>query len=545
MLSSFFFPFLVSLLVTMVLIPPLIKSAKFTGLVDVPDARKIHSSAVPRVGGLALAAGSALSIVLWVPVDRELFAWMLGIGVLLVFGLWDDRCNVNYKYKFLGQFLASFIVIVYGDVAIVRLPFWDDTALPTFVSVPLTLIVLVGITNAINLADGLDGLSGGKTLLILGCLGILAYQCGERNYSLVSFIVIGAIIGFLRFNTHPASVFLGDAGSQILGFSSAVLSLHITQQANPTLSPLVPAILFVLPILDTLSVIIQRLRLGRSPFSADQNHLHHKLLAMGFLHHEAVLLVYVFQAIAVTSAYLLRYESDFLLLVLFVASGAALAALLYSAEHQHWRVRRKQRKSADEGQRSNNLRNMSWPFQTAYYVVAGLISTLFLFGALAPIQVSWDLGFSAVGLIFIALLSLLFEFPLSRIIFRVILYVQCAFTAYFLNTEQLQRFQSYDFLIDVGFVFLALVVILAIRLSKHRRFRLTPLDFLVVFTCLVLPVVSIYFGSSYSFVADFTAKLVILFYASEIICTTTARKPTVLGIGTVGGFFVLSANWLL
>ena len=208
--------------------------------------------------------------------------FLCGIAVILLFGVWDDIRGLDYRLKFLGQITAVLIVVLYGGVVIRFVPLSGLEPLPDYVAIPFTVFALIGITNAVNLADGLDGLAGGITLLSLGMIGILAYPTGDTNVPLAAIAVIGSIVGFLRFNTYPARIFMGDGGSQFLGFSAGVLVVMLTQESNTALSPALTLMILGLPILDTGMVMAQRLHEGRSPFLPDKNHIHHKLLALGF-----------------------------------------------------------------------------------------------------------------------------------------------------------------------------------------------------------------------------------------------------------------------
>ena len=153
--------------------------------------------------------------------------------------------------------------------------------------------MLVGITNAINLSDGLDGLAGGVTFLSLAAIAVLTYIAVDAGFMLLATMsIMGSILGFLRFNTFPARIFMGDGGSQFLGFSAGVLAILLTQSSNTALSPALPLLILGLPILDTLMVMGERIYEGRSPFVADRKHIHHRLLALGFHHYEAVVTIY-------------------------------------------------------------------------------------------------------------------------------------------------------------------------------------------------------------------------------------------------------------
>jgi len=299
---------MLSLFITMVLIPIFKRQAVRLQALDYPSARSVHTHPKPRIGGIAMAAGMLAPVLIWSPNDVFTRSVIIGAGVIVMVGFIDDQRNLNYKLKFAAQLLAASIVIFHGKLTIhslgMLLPSGMD--LPNGLTVLLTLIVIVGVTNAINLSDGLDGLAGGIALLCFSCIAIVAYQSGQYTTALIAATVIGAIFAFLRFNTYPAVIFMGDAGSLLLGFLAVTLALDVSQSSE-TVSPLFPLLLLGFPILDTIRVMIERIAAGRSPFYADRNHFHHKLMALGFLHTEAVVIIYLLQAFLVAFAYLSRY----------------------------------------------------------------------------------------------------------------------------------------------------------------------------------------------------------------------------------------------
>ena len=300
----FFAAFIVALAMTMALIPPLIRFAGKLQLLDQPGDRKVHVAAIPRVGGVAMVLGALLPLLLWVPLDQEVKSLLAGIGILFVFGVLDDRGDLDYRLKFLGQFLAAIVVVGYGGIVIEVVPFFGLDPVSPWFSMPLTVIAIVAVTNSINLADGLDGLAAGTMLLSLAGMGLLAYLADGLDILIVMLAVMGAVVGFLRFNTYPARVFMGDTGSQFLGFAVVTLLIILTQQTNPALNPALPLLLLGVPLFDTAFVIIRRIYYGKSPFVADKNHVHHQLLALNFDHYEAVVIIYLAQALFVVSAVL-------------------------------------------------------------------------------------------------------------------------------------------------------------------------------------------------------------------------------------------------
>ncbi len=332
---------LISLFVTITLIPLFRMAALRLQVVDFPSQRKVHEQPTPKCGGLAMAIGAFVPMLVWLQGDRFLMGVALGAAVLVVFGVADDLRDLPYYMKFAGQATAGLMVILVGGLEIrslgMLLP--NGFLLPHWIALPLTLVVIVGVTNAINLSDGLDGLAGGITLLSFLLIGYLAFRAELVGVAVLSCAAVGAIFGFLRFNTYPASLFMGDAGSQFLGFLAISLSLHITQ-VNEPLSPLLPLIILGFPVLDTMTVMAQRIGEGRSPFVADRNHFHHRLLGLGLFHTEAVTVIYLVQGVLVTAGYLFRFYPDGFLFLFYLAFSALVLAGFVAADRTGWQVRR-------------------------------------------------------------------------------------------------------------------------------------------------------------------------------------------------------------
>ncbi|HBH80185.1 MAG TPA: hypothetical protein DDY39_10195, partial [Nitrospira sp.] len=187
-----------------------------------------------------------------------------------------------------------------------------------WISVPLTLMVIVGVTNAVNLSDGLDGLAGGLSLLSFAGIAYLAFQANESLLALLMVSILGGLLGFLRFNTYPARIFMGDAGSQFLGHYLAVAAILLTDATRTAYSPLLALFLWGVPLLDTAGVMIHRYLQGRSPFIGDRSHVHHRLLASGLSHGQAVTLIYAVHALMVGCAYVLRWQPEWLLVAVYL-----------------------------------------------------------------------------------------------------------------------------------------------------------------------------------------------------------------------------------
>ena len=314
--------FILALCLSTLALPMLIKHAAAWGLLDAPDARKHHVGLVPRVGGLAIAMGTLLSATIWSFGDSAYVGFLLGSLVIVLFGLLDDRNNLDYRLKFAGQIVAALIVVGFG-IRLTVVPFIGAEMISA-VLIPLTVIFLLASTNAFNLLDGLDGLAAGCGILSLAAIGALALTSPEGgSVILIAAAALGGILGFLRYNTHPAIVYMGDAGSQFLGFAIGALAILLIEGSGGQLSPALALPMLGLPVIDTALVMATRIRQGRSPFSPDRNHIHHRLLARGLSHREAVAAIYLAQTMLVASAIILRHQSDLVVLSVYSAQYAS------------------------------------------------------------------------------------------------------------------------------------------------------------------------------------------------------------------------------
>jgi UDP-GlcNAc:undecaprenyl-phosphate/decaprenyl-phosphate GlcNAc-1-phosphate transferase len=518
-------PFIVAMAVAMVCLPTLARLASKWLFVDQPGLRKVHSIPIPRVGGIAMAIGvfaAALLTVKLNPADR----WFLAAAaVLTIFGVLDDRFDLNYRVKLLGQMLAVNIVVLGGDVRIQMIALDDRLALPPWLSLPLTVFFLVGVTNAVNLADGLDGLAGGTTFLCLCAVALLSSVGDPGSSTALALAFAGAVLGFLRFNTFPASVFMGDAGSQLLGFTIGVLGIRATQGAASEISATIPVVLLALPILDTLSVMVQRIGEGRSPFSPDKNHIHHKLLALGFDHHEAVMVIYVVQAVLFVSAYLLRYESDLLILGFVTLFFLGAITVLQSAARYGWRLRGRKAQRSDSPishfvtmvQQPNLLPRISFVF------MAGALGFYALLIVVATARLSSDIRILIVALLAVVLgfLATLRIAPL-RVTEKAVLYVTSTVLVYLdtvvLPTERVTTMLSWG-AISVA----AVATAVRLRLYSDRHFAVTPLDLIVLFMALVVPSLAENYDLPHG-VPLAIAKVVVLFYAIEMLVSRSEQR---------------------
>ncbi len=511
-------PFVLAMVVTMAWVPLLVRLAHQWQILDQPGARKVHSTPIPRIGGVAMAFGVFIAAALTIhlqPADR----WFLAAaGVIVVFGAVDDRFDLNYRIKLAGQILAVGIVVLFGGLRIVDITLVDRVSMPVWLSIPLTVFFLVGVTNAINLADGLDGLAGGTTFLCLCAVALFA-NIGDQGVSTAFALAFaGAVLGFLRFNTYPASVFMGDAGSQLLGFSVGVLSIRATQSAGSEISAAIPVLLLALPILDTLNVMVQRIAEGRSPFSADRNHIHHKLLALGFDHHEAVMVIYAMQAALFVAAYFLRFESDIVILGVVSAFFVGSILAFQIASRTGWRVRSHTPSVADSALARfitilylpNGLPRIS------YWALALGLGTYALLVVFDSATLSSDIRILVVALLAVIVASLIAMrgAPLS-VAEKAILYVTAAILVY-LDAVMLPPERATAPLSWVAIGIAGIATAIRLRLHNDRRFQVTPLDLIVLFMALVVPslpgMLHLPNGTALGI-----AKLLVLFYSIEML----------------------------
>jgi len=391
---------------SMALIPLMIRLAPALGMMDKPDPRKVHLAPIPRVGGVGIVVGALIPLMIWLPWTDLTLSYFLGSLVLLVFGVWDDARELGHYVKFVGQLIAALLVVYYGGLYVTLLPFSGIEPVSEGWGKAFTVFAIVGMINAINHSDGLDGLAGGESVMSLAGISYLAYRAGDVTGLLIAFAAIGGVFGFLRFNSHPARVFMGDGGSQFLGFTLGFLAVYLTQVANPALSPALPALLLGLPIVDILAVFAQRAWHGMNLFRASKNHIHHRLLMLGFPHHESVIAIYSVQALLVISAILLPYESDALLLSLYVLVCAAVFAFLIWAEHRGWRAHAGHRRERTSVLRDRIRfgRNVT---RLERYLIRGLLALFLLGGALFSTQIPRDVSVAAAVLFLLLLLRLI------------------------------------------------------------------------------------------------------------------------------------------
>ncbi|MEO7984264.1 MAG: MraY family glycosyltransferase [Bacteroidota bacterium] len=328
--------FITAFVVTLITIPPLISLIKKYNLYDRPNQRKEHAAPIPTMGGIAIIAGMMIALFLWFPFNNEVaqVSFFFSIIVLLAVGIMDDLKDLAAKYKFIVQTGLAFLIAFSG----IRISSFDGlfgiNELPLMAQYSFTFLTIVGITNAFNLIDGIDGLAGGLGFMSLTILGLFLTLSGDVNTALVAFALVGGILAFMYYNLNPARIFMGDTGSLVLGFVVAVLSIRLmqvnVQVPNPVIThaPIFVLSIVFIPVFDTIRVFAIRIWKGKSPFTADKTHIHHLLTNQGFSHGFASKLICFIHAFILIEVYWLRALQGELILVIMVAFMLLATVLL-------------------------------------------------------------------------------------------------------------------------------------------------------------------------------------------------------------------------
>jgi UDP-GlcNAc:undecaprenyl-phosphate GlcNAc-1-phosphate transferase len=437
--------------------------------------------------------------------------------VLFAFGLWDDARQVNHWVKFAGQILAAGLVVYHGDLYVARLPFLDDFVLDPHIGRPFTIFALIGVINAINHSDGLDGLASGESLLSLIAIAFLGYLSDNVLVIGMALATIGGTLGFLRYNTHPARVFMGDAGSQFLGFTLGVLLVYLTQVAYPATSAALPLLLLGLPIADIVAVLYQRIRGGMNWFKATRNHVHHRLLDLGFSHFQTVVIIYSVQAVLAVSGVLMRYQSDLAVGAIYFFTVAGLFTALIIAERRNWKLA--PQSAASEARAPalvqrlvDNKALRGLPLMT----IAIVVPVFMLLGALSVDVVPSDFGAVAGALAALVLVQMLRGRAGQSLVMRAAVYVTAAFSAYLLVTYPGVAGPVVHKLADGMAVLLAAALAVFIRFLSDRKFSTTPTDFLVAFGLVALVMFN-RTSSAANATTQFVTYAIVLFYGCEVI----------------------------
>ncbi|WP_462252964.1 glycosyltransferase family 4 protein [Ekhidna sp.] len=322
-------------LITLTTIPVIIKIVKSLDLLDRPDKRKIHSVSTPSLGGIGIFAGIILALLISISFsDLASQKYFLG-GIILIFllGVRDDLSSLLAQHKLVVQIFASFLVVFFGGIKIEGFNgLFGVESFPWILDELFTIFVIVVMTNAFNLIDGIDGLAGSIALVISAFLGWAAFQSGSMIEASIAFSISGAALGFLLYNWYPSKIFMGDTGSMVFGFMLTALMINfLTTPSPPSVieSPVATSLsLFVIPVYDTLRVFLIRFFTGRHPLAPDRNHIHHVLLKLGLNHAQSTLSLITYNTIIISLTVAFQGIGELWLMLFMVLITVSIGAIL-------------------------------------------------------------------------------------------------------------------------------------------------------------------------------------------------------------------------
>lgn len=327
-----YFILIITFAVALVFTPLTIKFANKFGFVDIPkDSRRVHVKPMPRIGGLAIVLSMAVGLLIYylitmntssISLNNKFFGYVIGAFIIAAMGFLDDAFNLRARYKFIFQVLAAVVVYFFGiSIDGITFPWIDNNILDFgFLSFPITLIWIIGITNAVNLIDGLDGLAAGiSTIAAIALLTIFITSSASLEAIVITAVLVGATAGFLPFNFNPAKTFMGDVGSNFLGFTLASVSILGFAKGYTLIAIIVPILALGVPIFDTLFAMTRRFLAGKPMLSPDGGHVHHRLLKRGLNQKQAVLILYSVTSILCILAVTIISTDLYKILILIIA----------------------------------------------------------------------------------------------------------------------------------------------------------------------------------------------------------------------------------
>ncbi|MEY3450245.1 MAG: hypothetical protein RL711_70 [Bacteroidota bacterium] len=324
--------FLWAFMISVFAIPSITYVAHLKNLLDKPNLRTVHSLLTPRLGGLAIFAGMVSSLMLFGVINSGVQHLLAGAILIYYIGLKDDIVSVSAFKKFFVQILAAGIVVFMGDIRITSFQgILGIHELPMGLSYAFSFLVIIGLTNSINLIDGLDGLAGSIIVVILTTFGFYFYLYGGENFkpfAYVAFSLVGGMVGFLRYNFYKATIFMGDTGSLISGFVIAVLTIQFVEMKAIVTAPSIGIAILFVPMFDTLRVFSLRLIKGVSPFAPDKNHIHHILIDCGLSQVATVITLIVINIATIIFVSVLKSYSNHVLLIVIASQSFVLVVVL-------------------------------------------------------------------------------------------------------------------------------------------------------------------------------------------------------------------------
>ncbi|MDG2047837.1 MAG: MraY family glycosyltransferase [Halioglobus sp.] len=535
----YLYSFFIGLLSSLILIPLLVKYASKLGLVDNPvgSLRKLHKAPMPRSGGLGIIIPTAIAILVILPWNDAILSFLVSSLVIVGFGLLDDVMELKPAQKLIGQTLGVCLAMV-GGMVISTVPFIDDA--PIWMSYALTFVFVMAVINGVNFSDGMDGLAAGTTLMALVVIFLLAVASNNAQVAIIAASICAALVGFLRFNTHPATIFMGDAGSQFLGFSVAWLAITLSQAEASTLTPLLPLLILGIPIMDVLQVVCVRVKKKLPLPGPDKEHFHHQIAKLGLTQASVVATVYILQLILLFGAFLVKHDTDTTAFGFYVFYLAGVLGLLYLAHMQGWTVGGAK---AFEGHNRRNgvFRRVSalHPYSGKFYgaVTAGL---LWVFAVISTGMPKGLIYIALIVAISIVSLRLIAKGRWTLLIARVSTYTASTFCVYGMTLSLGP--QDLFGIFDLFLISLTILLAISIRTTRKKYFWLTPQDLLVLFFVILLaPSLSLDLGPGVN-AGALVYKTILLLYLCEYVLARGYLAQKRLTTAALFSLFLLSIN---
>ena len=494
---NIFYIFMTALFSSLLLIPKLRHWAVQKGALDLPGQRKVHDAPMPRLGGIGIFISFLFSILLHVQISQEIRALLIGGLIIFTIGLLDDLRPLSPRTKFIGQVIACVLTMTLGNLYITDLGNLfgqENVSLPFWLAAPFTVFAVVGVCNAVNLIDGLDGLAGGVAMIALAAFFLLGYTTGNDVAMLLCAALTGAVLGFLKYNSYPARIFMGDSGSLTVGFFLGFLAIMLTQgQSNP-IAPVIPFVILGLPIIDTLWVMTGRILNGQSPFTPDKTHVHHQFLDLGFHHRFTVIAIYGISTFwAVVALAFNDYPAHVVFygyLITNIGFYLLLRFMVKNKENFHL-LRKDSSKSIRETVLFGNLCGYA---DRLGQVLAILITIYFLAGASRGIEANPILRDVSILIFAGGMLVLLLSRDISNQFSLFFLYAAALIIIF--QNEQISHLQvagnvTNDHLAGIFFILSAIFVMFKAIFRKPTELIFsTPLDFLILAMSVSLAIIS-------------------------------------------------------
>lgn len=325
--------------ISFLIVPVIIKYSLKKNLVDVPGRRKIHKRETPSMGGIAIFCGFFISLLIWVELAewKEIKFILVSLFVIFFIGVRDDLVPLKPSLKLVGQILAAIVLISLFDLRLKSLyGLFGIYELPLIASYLLTLFTIIIITNSFNLIDGLDGLAGSVAIIALLSFGIWYFLIGDQVFAVLCFAMLGSILAFLIFNWEPSEVFMGDTGALVIGLMLAIMAIHFidvndlykNNKYHFNASVTTAACFIIIPLVDTLRIIILRLKKGKSPFTPDKSHIHHAIMRLGMNHSKTTMMLAGIQLLYIALAVVFNDVHESYMLIGIILLSVTLSVTL-------------------------------------------------------------------------------------------------------------------------------------------------------------------------------------------------------------------------